>query len=268
MLMPRIITGMVLLAAIFFSLFFTSASVFFWIVTGLLVWSSWEWSRLIGLTLLAKRCFLVTFYLLIAMGMFWLPIGMLLIVCSLWWFAVLWILLLYRSDRFVWTKSVRCGVFMGIPTLGSSFIGFNVLRNFEQGVPLIFYFVLLIAAADSGAYFIGRMLGKKKLSPALSPNKTWAGLYGGLISSALMAVAGSLYFKLDLPAMIIFVLLSLLAALFSVAGDLFMSLLKRQQQLKDTGRLLPGHGGLLDRLDGFNGAISIFTLGLILLIKV
>lgn len=154
---------------------------------------------------------------------------------------------------------------MGIPALGSAYIGFNVLRNFENGAAVVFYFVLLIAAADSFAYFIGRAVGKRKLLEVLSPNKTIEGFFGGLFASALVAVAASVYFQLSFENLCLFVLISLIAVLFSVVGDLFISLLKRQQQLKDTGRLLPGHGGLLDRLDGLNAAVSIFALGLILM---
>ena len=234
-------------------------------VVALLVGSSWEWGNLIGLNSIRKKVFLIAAYLLAAFGTFWLPVGALLIAYSLWWCFAFMLLLLYANGRALWAKRTWVGVLMGLPALGSSFIGFNVLRNFEDGAAIVFYFVLLIAAADSCAYFTGRALGKHKLLEVLSPKKTWEGFVGGLIGSACVAVGGGLYFHMPIQMLFAFVGLSLVAVLFSVVGDLFISLLKRQQQLKDTGRLLPGHGGLLDRLDGLNAAVAVFTLGLLLM---
>ncbi len=265
MLVKRIVTGVLLLAAFFFLLFGASASIFFWVVSTLLAWSTWEWGALIGLTSVAKRLLLVGLYLMFALAMFWLPVGMLLIACVLWWCVAFAVILLYAQGKAAWAKKTWIGILMGIPALGSAYIGFNVLRNFEHGAAVVFYFILLIAAADSFAYFVGRAVGKRKLLEVLSPNKTWEGFFGGLLASALVAVAASVYFQMSFYTLCIFVIVSLVAVLFSVVGDLFISLLKRQQQLKDTGRLLPGHGGLLDRLDGLNAAASIFALGLILM---
>lgn len=265
MLIKRIITGLILLAVFFYVFFYTSATVFYWLVYALLAASAWEWGNLIGLTSTVRKVFLVAAYVLAAMGTFWLPVGALLIVYTLWWCLALIIILLYAKGRALWAKRSWVGFLMGLPALGSSFIGFNVLRNFEDGASIVFYFVLLIAAADSFAYFSGRAFGKHKLLEVLSPKKTWEGFLGGLLGSACVAVGGGIYFHMPLKMLSAFITLSLIAVLFSVIGDLFISLLKRQQQLKDTGRLLPGHGGLLDRLDGLNAAVSVFTLGLILM---
>ncbi|MES2204295.1 MAG: phosphatidate cytidylyltransferase [Pseudomonadota bacterium] len=264
-MLKRIITGLILLAGFFCILFYTNANVFYWLVVALLLGSSWEWGGLIGLNSIVKRVFLVAAYLLAAMGTFWLPVGSLLIVYSLWWCFAFATILLYARGRALWAKKPWVGFLMGLPALGSSFIGFNVLRNFEEGATIVFYFILLIAAADSFAYFAGRAFGKRKLLEVLSPKKTWEGFVGGLIGSTCVAVGGGIYFHMSTPMLVAFVGVSLIAVLFSVIGDLFVSLLKRQQQLKDTGRLLPGHGGLLDRLDGLNAAVSVFTLGLILM---
>lgn len=265
MLIKRIITGLILLVGFFYVLFFASPNVFKWVVVALLTGSAWEWSRLIGLTSVAKRISLVVMYLFVTWLTFWLPVGILLIVYSLWWCFAFITILLYARGRALWAKKPWVGFLMGLPALGSAFIGFNVLRNFEDGAAILFYFILLIAAADSLAYFSGRFCGKHKLLEVLSPKKTWEGFFGGLLGSTCVALGGAIYFHMSLKMLIVFVGISLIAVLFSVVGDLFISLLKRQQHMKDTGRLLPGHGGLLDRLDGLNAAVSIFTLGLILM---
>ena len=125
----------------------------------------------------------------------------------------------------------------------------------------LFIAVGLVWAADTGAYFVGRHFGKHKLSPRISPNKTVEGLLGGLIAGVTAAVAfaplaGASVAQLPLVALVAFV-----AVAFSVVGDLFESLLKRHVGAKDSGHLIPGHGGILDRIDGVIAALPVFVLG-------
>ena len=115
-----------------------------------------------------------------------------------------------------------------------------------QGLELIFWVFIVTWTTDIGAYFAGRAIGGPKLAPSISPNKTWAGLAGGMVSAGLAGWAWTLYVML--PASLIW-----LAPAFAVAaqgGDLFESWLKRRAGAKDSGTMLPGHGGILDRLDG------------------
>ncbi|MBP6597750.1 MAG: phosphatidate cytidylyltransferase, partial [Arenimonas sp.] len=119
----------------------------------------------------------------------------------------------------------------------------------------------LVWAADSGAYFAGSRFGRRKLAPSISPGKTWEGVLGGLAASMLLAVAVLPMLGLAWPALPALVLLTLVTAAISVAGDLFESLMKRQSGVKDSGALLPGHGGLMDRLDSLLAALPIFAVG-------
>jgi phosphatidate cytidylyltransferase len=124
-------------------------------------------------------------------------------------------------------------------------------------------FGLAIAwGADVGAYAAGRRFGRLRLAPAVSPNKTWEGTLGGALVVLALAWLGASWFAIPLP-----VLLPLCAAVFcaSVIGDLTESLFKRQAGLKDSGRLLPGHGGVLDRVDSVTAALPVLVLGLMLL---
>jgi len=119
---------------------------------------------------------------------------------------------------------------------------------------------VLVWAADVGAYFVGKRFGVRKLAPAVSPGKTWAGVGGGVVLALLVAAVGANLFELPV---ISFLVLCLYAALISVVGDLTVSMFKRGQGLKDSGRLLPGHGGLLDRIDSLLAASPVLVLGLI-----
>ena len=121
--------------------------------------------------------------------------------------------------------------------------------------------LMVVWAADTGAYFSGRRFGKRKLSPNISPNKTVEGLVGGLLLAVVVGVVLSLVAGASVEQLPAVALVSAIAALFSVVGDLFESLLKRHAGVKDSGHLIPGHGGILDRLDGVLAALPAFALG-------
>lgn len=127
----------------------------------------------------------------------------------------------------------------------------------------LLYVFVLVWCADSGAYFVGRKLGKRKMSPHVSPNKSVEGLIGGLVTGVLvvLAVTFGLHADWSTAAIGVFLLLSLVTIVMSVFGDLFESMLKRHAGVKDAGLLLPGHGGVLDRIDSQLSAMPIFALG-------
>jgi len=134
----------------------------------------------------------------------------------------------------------------------------------EDGPLLVLFIMVLIWVADTGAYFSGRRFGRVKLAPHISPGKTREGVYGALLGAVL---CGLLLYQLrpQTGALALLILFCLLLALVSVVGDLFESLLKRQAGLKDSGQLLPGHGGMLDRIDSLTAAAPVYLLGLLLL---
>ncbi len=141
----------------------------------------------------------------------------------------------------VWLRMVR---FEGLP---------------EAGLKLVLFILLVVVATDIGAYFAGRKIGGKKLAPSISPGKTWAGLGGGVV--AAMVVGGVAHSFVPFPtSFIMSILCGGLLALLAQAGDLFESYVKRRAGVKDSGRLIPGHGGLLDRVDGLTLTVPVFAL--------
>ena len=141
-------------------------------------------------------------------------------------------------------RSPRLGAglfYAGLPTFGLLF-----LRDQPHGLALTLWTLAIVWATDIGAYFSGRAIGGPKLAPALSPNKTWAGLGGGMAGALVVGAALAYGFGLPAPLLVLGAPLAVLAQI----GDLFESWMKRKAGVKDSGRLLPGHGGALDRLDG------------------
>jgi phosphatidate cytidylyltransferase len=148
-------------------------------------------------------------------------------------------------------------VYVGLPVLALLSI-----RSHPNGLVLTLWTMALVWACDSGAFFAGRAIGGPKLAPEISPNKTWAGFIGGIASAAVFA--GILYWFFALPLGL--AIATPVLAMLAQAGDLYESHLKRRAGVKDSGNLLPGHGGLMDRLDGLV-AVAPFAALLVLLVK-
>jgi phosphatidate cytidylyltransferase len=138
-----------------------------------------------------------------------------------------------------------------------------VFLHLHYGAAVLFYLLSLVWVADIGAYFIGKRFGRHKLAPSISPGKTREGLLGGLASSLLWMIVvyqASAGWGL---ALLPFLLIGVITSLSSVFGDLFESVLKREAGVKDSSRLLPGHGGVLDRIDGLLAATPVFLSGIL-----
>lgn len=190
---------------------------------------------------------------------------------ALWWLAALVMVLRYPGGTRLWRDSVLLKAVFGALTLLPFFWALLLLRSHDYLVdPMLggwtlFFVMLLVWCADSGAYFVGRSFGRRKMLPAVSPKKTVEGLLGGLLLSALVAGAVAYSRSLGVRQTIVLVICAMLAVVASVLGDLSESLFKREAGIKDSGSLLPGHGGVLDRIDSLTAALPIFVVSYLLL---
>jgi phosphatidate cytidylyltransferase len=257
MLRQRVITALVLAPFVLLVILWVPHPVTAAILALLVAAGAWEWSAFPGFTHRSARLAYVTF-ITACVALAWY-IGVdsvqssLLLYASLgWWvLASLWIGLAPGSVNRA-TAAVA-GLFALVP------VWLALVRLHAQGPQLMLFLLLLVVAADIGAYFAGRALGKHKLAPRVSPGKTWEGVGGGLVAAALMAAFGVWWFNMDtLP----FMALCILVTIASVVGDLTESMFKRHAGLKDSGNLLPGHGGVLDRVDSVTAAAPVFLIGL------
>ncbi len=172
---------------------------------------------------------------------------------SLWWLVtVAWIL----SPGWTGGQNPLIKFAAAFVALGPAWLGLVALKATDgHGPELVLFLLVLVWVTDSMAYFTGRRLGRHRLAPAVSPGKTWEGVIGGLAGALAVAMIGAWHFGWTGVQWIQFVSVGVTAAAISVVGDLFISLLKRQQHLKDTSHLLPGHGGVLDRIDSLLAAV-------------
>lgn len=174
------------------------------------------------------------------------PTGVLFVLVGILFVLFLFYLIAYEHIVEL-TKDLMVNVLalLYIPLLLGHFIW---LRHLNDGEWWVFWLLLVIMAGDTGAFYCGRTFGKTKLYPAVSPGKTWAGVVGGTIA-AVIAGAAAGHWALPWMSLRIMAGLALVLAIVGLLGDLFESMLKRQAEVKDTSSLLPGHGGMLDRLD-------------------
>ena len=208
---------------------------------------AWEWAVFAGLTSTAGRVGYVAL-VAVTIALLWVAsddganLRAILVLAMLWWLAgLLW--LLFASHR----GGHVAAALAGLAVLAPAAVGLARLVLIEpKGRELLLFLIVLTAAADVGAFFGGRRFGRRKLAPAVSPGKTWEGLMSGMLAASLAAAGGA---QLLGHPLLPWLGLCLGVAMISVVGDLVESMFKRRTGLKDSGSLLPGHGGVLDRID-------------------
>ncbi|WP_027147032.1 phosphatidate cytidylyltransferase [Methylobacter marinus] len=287
MLLQRIITASILAPLVILAVFQLS-STYFSLVFGLIILvAAWEWGNLAGISSPVKRSLLLLALVLPMLGVhFWTQLleivaqafdwpdvrdysgalDWLVIIPVLFWILVMILIRNTPSGLLKLELKTRYKALIGWFVLLSAWMFFSRLRAFYD-VEMAFYFLILIWAADIVAYFVGKKYGQTQLAPEISPGKTLAGMYGALIAGLVCAVALSLIYGFDLMIASDFVLLSVLTVLLSIYGDLFFSLVKRQRGVKDSGSILPGHGGILDRIDSLIAAAPFFYAGIFLIYR-
>ncbi|MGL4615765.1 MAG: phosphatidate cytidylyltransferase [Shewanella sp.] len=278
MLKQRIITAIWLIPLVLGAIFLLPSVYFSWALVGVFLIAAKEWGRIIDsqceVTQWSFTCtvgvLLIAINLLVPIDVVWLqgqlhPILLAVIyIGALWWALSLLLVITYPKSARFWQKNPMLKSMFGQLTLVPCFVALIALKSISShispyfGPSLVLLVMLIVWAADSGAYFVGKAVGKTKLMPAVSPAKTLEGLMGGLLTT-LLVVAGVMYIA---PEQELFLVLAvtLFVAMVSALGDLSESMFKRAACIKDSGSILPGHGGVLDRIDSLTAALPVFTL--------
>ncbi len=251
----RTLSALILGPLLLWSIFYLQGDDFSILLGVLLIPAAWEWARLAGQTGLLPKLFytaalIAIFYVANFVTLWWL-LG----VAIVWWVAALfWLRYFPEGTEFVFgpIMSHVAGVVVLIPA-------WHALGEIHQhGVEMLLLLLLLIWSADTGAYLVGRRFGNRKLAPNVSPKKSIEGLLGGIGFALLVAVMAYHYLVQTETGLTIFLLIVVSVVIFSVVGDLVESAYKRNAGIKDSGNLIPGHGGILDRVDSLTAAAPIF----------
>jgi phosphatidate cytidylyltransferase len=260
-LKQRVLTSLVLSALALAAVFLLPQTVFEIVLAGVFLYGSWEWGNLCRLGRPARLLYLAGHALLLALLAF-VPGSQpaAIVLALLFWPTALLLVKGYPATAAY--SRVEFRLLMGVLVLVPAWYAVCALRASENGLALLLMLLLLVWGADTGAYASGKTWGRHKLLPAVSPGKTLEGVAGGLVVCALVGLGYALWFELPPAVALRLVSLALLTGLVSVLGDLFESMLKRERGIKDSGQLLPGHGGVLDRIDSLTAAAPVFFAGL------
>lgn len=261
MFKQRLITGLVLGALVLLGVFWLSPEWFAFFAAGVVALAAHEWANFAALKQLGRWLYALASLALVGL-LYFVTRSLDTVVlagAALFWLVACYIVVRYPNIRLdqQWLK-LLVGFLVVVPT----WLALVSIKALENGELALMMLLLLVWGADTGAYCAGKLYGRRKLIPNVSPGKTLEGMLGGVATCVLIGVIVGLVRELPPLALVYLMALSLVTCLASVLGDLFESMFKRERGIKDSGRILPGHGGVLDRIDSLTAAAPVFMLGI------
>jgi phosphatidate cytidylyltransferase len=249
----RVTTAVIALLALLIVLFYVPSGIALGVIIVVMLAGAWEWSAFLAQAATSARvAYVVVIGLaLAAVTLFDFDANLLFMLALIWWVAAL-----------IWTFFFPTPIptvvrwVSGALVLVPLYLALIIL--YQAAPDLLLFALLIVWVADTGAFVTGKVLGRVKLAPEISPGKTWEGVIGGLVAVVLLTVLRSVWAETDLA---VFIPFCLAVASVSIVGDLTVSMFKRTAGLKDSGSLFPGHGGVLDRIDSIAAAAPLFALG-------
>ena len=272
MLKQRLMTAAILIPLVVLAILKLPTTVLQYCIAAVVLLAAWEWFAIVGIRSVMQRS--VSFIALITAAVcakvYLSPDLLVLIGVAVWLLATLVVVCFAHfslpssvskvfSDKYF-------GIFIAILVLIPFLFTSTLLHQSSLlGPQQLLYVMVTVWLADSGGYFAGKRWGTQPLAKVISPNKTWQGVYGALVLVAVWAVIAFMLGINGELSLSTWIVLTMITAVLSIVGDLFESLFKRSHQVKDSGNLLPGHGGILDRIDSLLAAVPAFVAGLLVL---
>ncbi|PMM08544.1 CDP-diglyceride synthetase [Vibrio splendidus] len=272
----RIITALILAPLVILGIFELSLPTFILSLAVISLLGFWEWTQFVESK--SRYLALIPTVVVSAASFAFIPFDAfslnhlssahytILTIGSIWWVIASGMAVTYPKSMPAWKDSSFLRHAFGVLTLLPFFWSVVILRangidvDPYHGAKLVMFVCLLVWAADSGAYFSGKSFGKRKMAPAVSPNKTIEGLIGGIITAVIIAWIFADLFDIQFTSPLHMIVITLLTVVISVLGDLVESMFKRVSGVKDSSNLIPGHGGILDRIDSLTAAFPVFAL--------
>lgn len=272
----RIITALILAPLVVWGVFELSIPFFIIALTAVSIMGFWEWTQFVEPK--SRKMSLLPSLVVLAISFIIFPFDTqslsmvnqshlwLLAVGSAWWFFASALALTYPKSMKLWQNCIFSrhifGMLSLIPFLWAVFLlraeSYDV--HPYHGAKLVMFVCLLVWAADTGAYFTGKTFGKHKMAPNVSPNKTLEGLFGGIVLAMVVGWFGSQLLDIHFTSLTAMLAITFITVVISVLGDLVESMLKRVANIKDSSNIIPGHGGILDRIDSLIAAFPVFAL--------
>lgn len=271
----RIITALILAPLVILGIFELSLPLFTLAIAAVMLIGFWEWTQFVEPK--SRWVALLPALLVSVLSMALIPLDavslnqvaephyMMLVAGCLWWIVSSLLAITYPKSAALWQHSTLLRHAFGILTLLPFFWSVVLLRaegiehDAYHGAKLVLYVCLIVWAADSGAYFAGKSMGKRKMAPHVSPNKTIEGLIGGIITAVVIGWATAAWFDIEFTNPFVMIAITLVTVVISVLGDLVESMFKRVSGIKDSSNIIPGHGGVLDRIDSLTAAFPVFA---------
>lgn len=263
MLKQRVITALILAPLVIWGILSLPNEWFALLLSVVVLGGFWEWSAFVSSKISRRFLYLIVGGTMVALLYF---IATPTVLSIMPWLGIAWLIVAsllvirYPSISPLWRHSTILKALVGLLILLPMWTSLIELQR-GVGSEFVLLLMLMIWGADSGAYFAGRQCGNRKLAPAVSPGKSWEGVVGGVITAVVVALLFTIWVEPPLGVMV-FGMTALVIALISVMGDLIESLFKRITGIKDSGNILPGHGGVLDRIDSLTTAAPAFYLAL------
>jgi phosphatidate cytidylyltransferase len=279
MLKQRILTALILAPLALFAILFLSIDYFQYAVVFVMGLGAYEWANMSGLIqrrmklvftlLITSICLLLS--IVVPATEIWIQgkvnsiFYWILASAAVWWAYSLVMIMMYPKYSHFWQRSNFIRNLFGVFTLVPTWVAIVVLRtslhdvDTTYGASLIFYVLGIVWAADVGAFFVGVKFGKRKLRPNVSPGKTYEGLAGGVMASLAIIAFAAMHYQVEAARISLHILVGVITVGVSALGDLNESMFKRCAGIKDSGNLLPGHGGVLDRIDSLTAAFPVFA---------
>lgn len=276
MLKQRIITALILAPLVIAGIFLLPFSFFVIALAAITLIGFWEWTQFVDTK--SRLVAMVIPAMTLGLSLAVIPSDVtalstltdshhgILFVGGIWWLIASTLAITYPSSAKFWSASSSLKYFFGLLTLIPFFWSILMLRavnyveNPYHGAKLVLLVCFLVWAADTGAYFSGKRFGKTKMAPAVSPNKTIEGLVGGALLAILITWGGATLMDIPFTSLSNLFIIAIITVIASVLGDLVESMFKRVSGIKDSGNILPGHGGILDRIDSLTAALPVFAL--------
>ena len=264
MLVQRTITALILVLAVLLGILLADTAWLALIMGIIVCMGAWEWTKFAGywhnlfglLYLVVVALLLVGCYLLLNTP--WVSI--IIYSAALWWLLAFGLIIAEERQQFSLPRSPILTLCIGLVVLIPAWLGIVILHSAlsDDGSMHLIFLLFLVWTADIAAYFIGKKWGKSHLASHISPGKTWEGVYGAIVACILVTYLYTIKLQLQLYDNIIFLILSTLIVAASITGDLLVSVMKRHANLKDSGSIFPGHGGVLDRIDSLTAATPVY----------